>query len=57
MGRNTTLKTIEKNDVVCLYSISFDGNEKSEFERFLAEFKDNARQNKDFQWKTTLSLA
>ena len=44
-----TLKTIEQNEIVCLYSISFDGNDKSEFERFLAEFKDNARLNKDFQ--------
>ena len=32
-----------------MYSISFEGNDKSEFERFLAEFKDNARLNKDFQ--------
>ena len=49
MGKKTTLRTIEQNDIVCLYSISFDGNEKSEFERFLTEFKDNARLNKDFQ--------
>ena len=49
MKRKTTLKTIEQNDIVCLYSISFEGNEKSEFEKFLAEFKDNARLNKDFQ--------
>lgn len=44
-----TLKTIEQNDIVCLYSICFEGDEKSEFEKFLAEFKDNARLNKDFQ--------
>lgn len=44
-----TLKTIEQNDIVCLYSICFEGDEKSEFEKFLVEFKDNARLNKDFQ--------
>lgn len=44
-----TLKTIEQNDIVCLYSICFEGDEKSEFEKFLAEFKNNARLNKDFQ--------
>lgn len=49
MKRKMTLKTIEQNEIACLYSISFEGNDKSEFERFLAEFKDNARLNKDFQ--------
>lgn len=49
MRRKMTLKTIEQNDIVCLYSICFEGDEKSEFEKFLAEFIDNARLNKDFQ--------
>ena len=49
MRRKMTLKTIEQNDIVCLYSICFEGDEKSEFEKFLAEFKNNARLNKDFQ--------
>lgn len=49
MTKKMTLKTIEQNEIVCLYSISFEENDKSEFERFLAEFKDNARLNKDFQ--------
>ncbi len=31
-----------------MFSICFDGNEESEFERFLNEFKDNATLNKDF---------
>lgn len=43
-----SLKTIEQNDNVCLFSICFDGNEESEFEKFLYEFKDNATYNKDF---------
>lgn len=45
---SVTLKTIEQNDNVGMFSICFDGNEESEFERFLNEFKDNATLNKDF---------
>ena len=37
-----TLKTIEQNDNVGMFSICFDGSEESEFEKFLNEFKDNA---------------
>ena len=43
-----SLKTIEQNDNVGMFSICFDGNEESEFEKFLNEFKDNATYNKDF---------
>lgn len=46
--KEATLKTIEQNDNVCLYSICFDGNELSEYEKFLTEFKDNAKYNRDF---------
>ena len=49
MTKKITLKTIEQNEIVCLYSIVFEENDKSEFEKFLIEFKDNARLNKDFQ--------
>ena len=45
---SVTLKTIEQNDNVGMFSICFHGNEESEFERFLNEFKDNATLNKDF---------
>ena len=45
---SVTLKTIEQNDNVGMFSICFDGNEESEFEKFLNEFKDNATYNKDF---------
>lgn len=47
--KEATLKTIEQNDNVSLYSICFDGCEESEFEKFLLAFKDNATLNKDFQ--------
>ena len=43
-----SLKTIEQNDNVGMFSICFDGSEESEFENFLIEFKDNATYNKDF---------
>ena len=43
-----TLKTIEQNDYVGMFSICFDGSEVSEFEKFLNEFKDNATYNKEF---------
>lgn len=43
-----SLKTIEQNDNVGMFSICFEGNSESEFEKFLNEFKDNATYNKDF---------
>lgn len=46
--KQVTLKTIEQNDNVSLYSICFDGNQESEFESFLAAFKDNAVYNREF---------
>ena len=45
---SATLKTIEQNDNVGMFSICFDGSEVSEFEKFLNEFKDNATYNRDF---------
>ena len=54
--KKTKLKTIEQNDDVCLYSICFDGSNESEYEKFLMEFKDNAKCNKDFN-KILLALA
>ena len=44
--KEAKLKTISGNDNVCIYSICFDGSDESEFEKFLAKFKDNARYNK-----------
>lgn len=47
--RKATLKTIESNDSVSLYSICFNGSDGSEFEKFLNKFKDESTLNKDFQ--------
>lgn len=49
MAKETKLKTIEQNDNVSLYSICFNGDEVSEYEKFLLKFRDNAQLNKDFQ--------
>lgn len=45
---NVSLKIIEQNNNVGMFSICFDGSEESEFEKFLNEFKDNATYNNDF---------
>lgn len=47
--KGAKLKVIEQNENVSLYSICFDGDELSEFEKFLTTFKDNATLNRDFQ--------
>lgn len=47
--KKATLKTIESNDLVSLYSICFDNAEESEFENFLSKFKEESTLNKDFQ--------
>ena len=46
--KNVHLKTIEQSDNVGMFSICFENNNDSEFEKFLKEFKDNAKYNKDF---------
>ena len=47
--KRATLKTIESNDLVSLYSICFDNSNESEFEKFLDQFKEESTLNKDFQ--------
>ena len=49
MKKSVSVKTIEQNDNVSLYSICFDGDKLSEYEKFLANFKDKAHLNRDFQ--------
>ena len=43
------LEIIEQSELVSLYSIKFNGEDVTEFEKFLQKFKDNAELNKDFQ--------
>lgn len=47
--KRATLKTIESNDQVSLYSICFNDSDESEFELFLNKFKEESTLNKDFQ--------
>lgn len=54
MSKEIKLKTIEQNDNVALYSICFNGNNVSEFEKFLDAFRGNGRYSKDF---STILLA
>lgn len=49
MAKTATVKTIAQTDNVSLYSICFNGNQESEFEKFLHEFENNASLNKDYQ--------
>lgn len=46
--KEVTLKTIEQNDNVSMLSICFDGDDISEFEKFLLAFKDKAEYKRDF---------
>jgi len=48
MNRHVKLKTIEQNDNVALYSICFNESDESEFEKFLKNFKDNAKMSREF---------
>lgn len=48
MAKEITLKSIEQSDNVGLYSICINGN-KSEFEKFMETFKENASVRRDYQ--------
>ena len=43
------LEIVEQSELVSLYSIKFNGENVTEFEKFLQTFKDNAELNADFQ--------
>ena len=43
------LEIVEQSELVSLYSIKFNGEDATEFEKFLKTFKDNAELNEDFQ--------
>ena len=46
--KEVTLKTIEQNDNVSLYSICFEIDGKSEFEKFMQEFKNNSQYKREY---------
>lgn len=43
-----TLKTIEQSDNVSLYSIRFEANGESEFEKFMTEFMNNSKYKREY---------
>ena len=47
--KTATLKTIEQSEKVGLYSICFDGNDLTEYEKFVQKFLNDATLNTDFQ--------
>ena len=47
--KTAKLKIIEQSDKVGLYSICFDGNDLTEYEKFVKKFLNDATLNKDFQ--------
>lgn len=49
MKKNTTLEIIEQSDKVSLYSISFEMDRTTEFERFMQKFEFEASLNRDYQ--------
>ena len=49
MMRRSKLEIVEQSESVSLYSIRFNDENFTEFEKFLATFKDNAALNKDFK--------
>ena len=49
MKKKTTLDIISESERATLYSISFEKDGTTEFEKFLAEFEMNAEYNSDYQ--------
>ena len=49
MKKKTTLDLISESDKTALYSISFEMDGTTEFEKFVSEFEQNATYNRDYQ--------
>lgn len=47
--REAKVDIIDQTESVSLYTITFEGNELSEFEKFMDKFKDNATLQRDYQ--------
>ena len=49
MKKNTTVELVEQSAKVSFYSISFQMDRTTEFERFLSKFEEEAEFNEDYQ--------
>ena len=49
MKKKTTIDLIAESENTTLYSISFEMDGTTEFEKFVAEFESNASYNRDYQ--------
>ena len=49
MKKRTTVDLVEQSERVSFYSISFQMNRTTEFERFLSKFEEEAEFNEDYQ--------
>ena len=49
MKKSTYLELVEQSERVSLYSISFEMDRTTEFERFLSKFEEQALLNEDYQ--------
>lgn len=49
MKKTTTVELISESERTALYSISFEMDGTTEFEKFVSEFEQNANYNKDYQ--------
>lgn len=48
-GKKATVELINESEKVSLYSISFEMDGTTEFEKFVSEFEQNASYNRDYQ--------
>ena len=51
MSKKATIKPVEQSEVASLYTISFENDNLSEFAKFMTNFKDNARLQRDCHTK------
>lgn len=49
MKKRTTVDVIRQSEKTCLYSISFEMDGTTEFEKFVFEFEKNSTYNRDYQ--------
>ena len=49
MSKKATIEPVEQSEIASLYTIFFENDNLSEFAKFMTNFKDNARLQRDYQ--------